>query len=432
MNETHMVWAELLDWLRRSQRFIIKKLSRNDCSWADDSGKHQAGVYVPRELQNAGFFPQVSNTNPAKPHILDARFSTWWPASSESIHSALKHYTNKGTEFHFTRLPRNEFSELTPASLLIGGKLHEPHQGSEYWFSVMDSASDEAEILESALDLPANFHFGIFEPSHLLDQLDDDELLIAQITEALHNGTLGRFIAAQHLPSPQRLAEDAQQAWLLESGHPSLDPFSIPEPGDAVMRISRDIEFRLFKRAELRLRAAQAAGVLLQGEPVRALVHGFPALDALFLSATQVRKSRAGLSFEHHVQRLLVDGHIAHQSQCVFGGRRPDFVLPDGGALRDPSGTDALILSLKTTLRERWKQLGHERRFGEVFLATVDDRVSVEAINGLKSAGITLVVPESLKDAKESCYEKRDGVITFRNFFDEEIRVRRPSLLLAA
>ena len=94
MNETHMVWAELLDWLRRSQRFIIKKLSRNDCSWADDSGKHQAGVYVPRELQNAGFFPQVSNTNPAKPHILDARFSTWWPASSESIHSALKHYTN--------------------------------------------------------------------------------------------------------------------------------------------------------------------------------------------------------------------------------------------------------------------------------------------------------------------------------------------------
>lgn len=42
-----------------------------------------------------------------------------------------------------------------------------------------------------------------------------------------------------------------------------------------------------------------------------------------------------------------------------------------------------------------------------------------------------LVVPESLKTAKEACYEKRDGVIAFRQFFDDEIRVRRPSLLLA-
>ena len=85
----------------------------------------------------------------------------------------------------------------------------------------------------------------------------------------------------------------------------------------------------------------------------RALVKGFRQLDGVFLNVAQTRKSRAGLSFERHVQRLLVDGRVVHEAQAVFGGRRPDFVLPDVRALHDVARRDALILSLKTTLRER-------------------------------------------------------------------------------
>lgn len=113
----------------------------------------------------------------------------------------------------------------------------------------------------------------------------------------------------------------------------------------------------------------------------------------------------------------------------MLSSQRPDFVLPDVPALNDRSRGDAVILSLKTTLRERWKQLGHERRHGAVFLATVDDRVSPEAITGLGDAGIVLVVPESLKKSKEACYEKADGVISFRDFFRSEI-ASRPALLI--
>ncbi len=65
------------------------------------------------------------------------------------------------------------------------------------------------------------------------------------------------------------------------------------------MRISRDIEYALYRRAELRQRAAQVAGLLLRGQdPVTDLVRGFGQLDGLFLSAAQTRKSRAGRSFE--------------------------------------------------------------------------------------------------------------------------------------
>ena len=430
MSVVGMGWVELTEWINRSERFIVKRLARNDCSWADDSGKHQRGVYIPKELQEAGFFPEVRNTNSGKPHILDARFPTWWPASGERRNSALKHYTKKGREFHFTRVPAEEFSDLTPASLLVGGKLHAASEDAFHWFTVVDAATEEAELLESALALQADFHAGVFDGSRILGSIDEDEQLIAEIADAMKRGLLLQFIESQRIPSPAELARKAQETWLHEHVQATLDPYTIESPGDAVMRISRDIEFSLFKRAELRQRAAQAAAILLQGDPVAALVRGFPKLDALFLSASQVRKSRAGLSFERHVQRLLVDGRVRHESQVVFGGRRPDFVLPDGRALRNPARADALVLSLKTTLRERWKQLGHERRFGEVFLATVDDRVSKEAIDGLQAAGIALVVPESLKNADEAWYAKRANVITFRQFFDQEIRARRPALLI--
>ena len=159
------------------------------------------------------------------------------------------------------------------------------------------------------------------------------------------------------------------------------------------------------------------------------MVRGFSELDKIFLSAAQTRKSRAGLSFEHHVERMLRDGHIAHTPQAVFGGRRPDFVLPD---IETPNSfPETIILSLKTTLRERWKQLALEKTFGAVFLATVDDRISGEAIDEMKRHNIVLVVPESLKNSSESTYSINENIMTFKEFFDEEIRRKRPSLILS-
>lgn len=296
----------------------------------------------------------------------------------------------------------------------------------------MDSVSDEAELIESAFSLPSDFHFGLFSPDIIRHALGEEEALIAELSTALRDGTLDDYIARQHLPSPDQLAAHAQALWLQQHHHSRLDPFAIEAPGDAVMRISRDIEYSLYKQAELRQRASQVAGLLLSGgDPVEALVRGFGQLDRLFLSAAQTRKSRAGLSFEHHVKRLLVDGRVRHEAQVVVGARRPDFVLPDVAALCDPQHTEAMVLSLKTTLRERWKQLVLERRHGAVFLATVDDRVPLPAIEEMARNDIVLVVPETLKKSKEAVYEKHDQVITFRHFFDEEIRTRRPALLLS-
>lgn len=428
----HPEWSEIAAWITRSEQVFVKKLSRNDCSWADLPGSHQSGIYIPSAIQESGFFPELENTNPKKPHVYDTFFETLWPASGEVRQSRLKHYSNKGREFHFTRLPKEQFSGLSPASLLLGGLLKAPVESARYWFIVVDSVSETAEIIESVFSLQIDFHFDLFAPTDVNSALDAEAVLISELAAALRDGSIDAYIARQDLPRPEQLAAQAQAEWLAQYRHESLDPFAIDAPGDAVMRISRDIEFVLYKQAELRQRASQVAGLLLRGgDPVEALVRGFGKLNGLFLSAAQTRKSRAGLSFEHHMKRLLVDGRVLHEAQIAVGARRPDFVLPDVAALSDPQRTESLILSLKTTLRERWKQLGLERKHGAVFLATVDDRVSTPAIEEMARNDIVLVVPESLKKSKEAVYEKQDKVITFRDFFHDQIRARRPTLLLA-
>ena len=146
------------------------------------------------------------------------------------------------------------------------------------------------------------------------------------------------------------------------------------------------------------------------------------------MSASQHRKSRAGRSFEQHIARLLRDGQINFEEQAVTGGRRPDFVLPSLVVLKSEKRKfeDAMVLSAKTTLRERRKQVAMEKFNCALFLATVDDRVSSAAIDDMSTQGIHLVVPETLKKSKETCYNEKINVITFREFFDDEISSKRP------
>lgn len=201
------------------------------------------------------------------------------------------------------------------------------------------------------------------------------------------------------------------------------------------MRISRDIEFSIYRRHELRMRAVEVAKVFAGHDRIAtAAVRGFPSLDALFLSASQQRKSRAGKSFEAHLATMLKAGGVRFEAQAILGQRRPDFVLPDRATIalnKNRRYEEAAILSAKTTLRERWKQITHERFNCAIFLATVDDRVSSESLTELSSIGVTLVVPESLKTSKETYYGSASNVITFRQFFDDEVFEQRPSLLFS-
>jgi hypothetical protein len=118
--------------------------------------------------------------------------------------------------------------------------------------------------------------------------------------------------------------------------------------------------------------------------------------------------------------RMLLDGKVPFGKQVVIQARkRPDFVLPSFAHLAKPrKGKDrGLILSAKTTLRERWKQVEREMHGCELFLGTVDENIAANAIEEMESMGIILVVPEHLKKSKETEYERHSNVLSFKTFF---------------
>jgi len=121
---------------------------------------------------------------------------------------------------------------------------------------------------------------------------------------------------------------------------------------------------------------------------------------------------------------MLTGGGIPFEKQVIMEARkRPDFILPslafiDSDRAEAASG---LILSAKTTLRERWKQVEREKGKRNLFLTTVDENIAGNAIEDMASFGVHLVIPESLMKAKETEYEGHRNVLSFRQFCDEVV-----------
>ena len=410
-----------------SSCFLLKKLARNDCSWADDPGKHQGGPYLPQTVFEGDFFPQLVNTNTEKPHIFETLMEIDW-ADAGISKSRLVHYSNKGAERHLTRVPKDEFSNLPPASYLLIAK---KNNGPSYSALTIDSFSETAEWLENKLELRSDFSCSMFIAADITKrELSQQELLVDEITEAIGKGRLGALVSKYELPSPKDIALEAQRAFLNQNGLDSLSPFQMDNPGDALMTISRDIEFDLFMEAEAKFIAAQisqslltAKGIDNQKDAINSLVQlcANNELYRIFLSASQSRKSRAGRSFEIHLATVLEAGSIPFDEQAIIKGRRPDFVLPGLVALKGNKEDvgRALILSAKTTTRERWKQVNLEDYNCPLFLATLDERISVSVLDQMSEMGIVVVIPESLKTSNITDYKKHDATISFRSFFDD-------------
>lgn len=240
------------------------------------------------------------------------------------------------------------------------------------------------------------------------------------------------------MPSTVDLASAARASFMIDNNLSKLNPFDMAKPGDAIREISRGVEYEIFKDLQLRGRALQLIRIILGDDPkahtsekaLRAIVVEYPKIDALLLSAAQQRKSRAGYSFEHHIEAMMIDGGIPFQKQVVIEAKkRPDFILPSLSLFNETGRAvkEALVLSAKTTLRERWKQVSGEMKNCDLYLATVDENIAANAIEDMASQGILLVVPESLKNSDTTEYKKQTNVLSFKAFFEDEIgKVRWP------
>lgn len=435
--------ADLLNALfSKADRILVKKLSNNDRDWAFLEDKHQGGVYIPHEHRDGGFFPPLElkpRANPEAHKIWEKCFTTYWPQveGTDAVkRSRLVNYTSKGQETHMTRLPKSVFAELLPASFLVMGRITLKKE-TAFECVTIDSASDEASLLAELFDIGPDFLIGEFDPACLRQQEHDRILDFAeQVIAAWLAGEIDVFAKNNAaMPGTVELASMAREAFLRKHNLEAINPFQIENPGDALREISRSIEWELFRAFQRKERAVALVKIVLGDRPlnvnaadvIRRLIDVLPDIDALMLSASQQRKSRAGYSYEHHIEAMLADGSIPFEKQAIIAARkRPDFILPSKKFMESgkPGAETSLILSAKTTLRERWKQVEREKGARNLYLTTVDENIAGNAIQDMASFGVHLVIPESLGESKQAEYEGHKNVLSFREFCDTIVAPR--------
>jgi hypothetical protein len=161
----------------------------------------------------------------------------------------------------------------------------------------------------------------------------------------------------------------------------------------------------------------------------------FPYLYALSLSSTNSRRARAGSTFEQLVERALDIFGYPFQNQSHLGkdffnenriGKKVDLIIPGKDAYTTRRSNCAIV-SVKTSLRERWQEVVEElvrSNVPHIFLATLDDNITSNQLDIMKQYNITLVVR---KTEKEDKFPDAGTVESFTTFFNHTV----PHLLAA-
>ena len=130
-------------------------------------------------------------------------------------------------------------------------------------------------------------------------------------------------------------------------------------------------------------------------------------------STTNARRSRAGTGFQAIVELVLTGAGIRLDSQAMLGNtylrdgaptKSLDFVAPSAVEFKHKRNS-CQPLSLKTTLRERWSQVGEERNrinAEKIYLLTLDENIAENKFNDMDENHIYVYTTSSLvQDYKE-------------------------------
>lgn len=139
---------------------------------------------------------------------------------------------------------------------------------------------------------------------------------------------------------------------------------------------------------------------------------------AFSLSVINRRKSRAGHSLENHLETIFIHNGINYTK----GGRternsRPDFIFPNIESYhKDDFNTEMLtMLGVKTTLKDRWRQvLAEAERIERKHLITLEPAISKNQTDEIIANKLQLVIPAPLFQTYTSDQSK--DLISLKDF----------------
>lgn len=139
------------------------------------------------------------------------------------------------------------------------------------------------------------------------------------------------------------------------------------------------------------------------------------------LSVHNRRKSRAGLSLENHIRKLLEENNILYSYTPVTENKsKPDFIFPSIEAYKNKlySENYLTMLAAKSTCKDRWRQiLAEADRIKTKHLLTLESAISENQTNEMIYKNVRLVVPVALHDTYTNSQKK--WLYSLKVFFDE-------------
>lgn len=390
----------LATWLNRkaseNHLFFIKRLSANDTG---ASGSHQSGVYIPLEIMRR-VIPSICHYHDRNPSTsLIAKISSQFSPPREIIAT---YYNNKFFDgsVNEPRLTRwgGRFSPLMNPDYTGALAIFSFELGNEPDCKFLDvwvcSNSYQEEIIQSLIGeiFPGTVAYGLSYE------------VIGGVVENQTPQKKYNIPPSWHekFPSGRDIIEFSSR----------LDNYFFSRDPDALLMKRRSIEYDVF----LFIEELHAANMINKG---------FDSVDSFIKVANSIsnrRKSRGGRSLEIHLENILIEfGVTQFSTQAVTeGNKKPDFIFPSQIAYQQPYfPVDKLrVLAVKTTCKDRWRQAVSEaNKIYHKHLFTLQEGVSINQFQEMKSAGIQLVVPRELHNKYPS--QIREELMTLSDFIEE-------------
>lgn len=131
------------------------------------------------------------------------------------------------------------------------------------------------------------------------------------------------------------------------------------------------------------------------------LIYNYKQIGEFYLSISQSRKTRAGGSFENHIKYLFNLLEYPFETQTHLNGI-VDYLIPSKEAFFK-NRTACVVISIKRTLRERWREVIGElasTNAGSIYILTADSNISSNKVDEMANHNVNLVVWDELKESK--------------------------------
>ncbi len=369
---------------QQSEIAFSKFIKPNDTG---STGGHQAGFHLHKSSWPL-FFETEGQKGSNKDHFATIKWQDDFETTSRFI------YYGKGTrnEYRLTRFGRG-FPYLTDDN--VGDLLVITKKSNDYFEAFVLSSDEDIENFFTALNISSTETNGIIPKQ--LEQTAEDQLIecFSQYINAL----------AVDFPPTLEIATNARNCYINSYG---VTTNQIKANPDKQILKWLETEYDLFKTLE-------------NDRYAELIKNPFPSVEELVISANTIlnrRKSRAGKSLEHHLEKIFRISELIFQTQVTTeNNKKPDFLFPHIEAYHNPNFNEnkLIMLASKTTCKDRWRQILNEAdRIKTKHLFTLQQGISKNQLAEMKQYNVQLVVPKAYLSSFPS--EHRADIMILEQF----------------